>query len=75
MGGHDTRDQVSNGKLEVIEYLDAKCSTWAEQIMLRNPSQGTRDGERSDYVGHHLGGPVVPLLVTPWGDRSLLIFH
>ena len=25
--GLDTRDQVSHGKLEVIEYMDAECST------------------------------------------------
>ena len=43
--------------------------------MLRNLDQGERDGERSDYMGQHLGGLVGPLPVTPWGDRSLLSFH
>lgn len=40
-------------------------SVRVEQTMLRNPNQGERDGERSDYVRHHLGGMVVPLPVTP----------
>ena len=75
MGGRDTRDQVSYGKLVVIEYLDAEHSTRVEQRVLRNTGQGERDGERSDYMGHHLGGLVVPLPVTPWGDRSMLSFH
>ena len=43
--------------------------------MLRNPGQGERDGVRSDYVAQHLGGLAGSLLVTPWGDRSLLDFH
>ena len=75
VGGRDTRHQVSHGKLVVIEYLDVECSTRVEQRMLKNPDQGERDGERSDYVGQHLGGLVGMLPVTPWGDRSLLSFH
>ena len=75
MGGRDTRDQVSRGKMVVKEYLDIECSVRGEQRMLWNPSQGERDDEHSDYVGQHLGGLVGLLLVTPWGDRSLLIFH
>ena len=43
--------------------------------MLKNPGQGERDVECSDYMGDHLGGMVVQLPVTPWGDRSLLSFH
>ena len=66
---------MSRGKLVVIEYLDVECSVKGEQRMLRNPSQGERDGECSDYVGQHLGGLVGLLPVTPWGDRSLLRFH
>ena len=75
VGGRDTRDQVSRGKLVIIEYLDVECPMWAEHKMLRNFDQGERDGERSDYMGHHLGGLVVSLPVTPWGDRILLSFH
>ena len=65
VGGRDTRDQVSRGKLKVIEYLDAECSSRVEQRKLRNLSQGERDGKHSDYVGHHLGGIVMPLPITP----------
>lgn len=75
VGGCDTRDQVFRGKLEVIEYLDVECSTQVETTMLMNLGQGERDGEHSDYVGHHLGGMVVLLPVTPSGDRSPLSFH
>ena len=66
---------MSRGKLEVIEYLDVECSARVEQRMLRNPDQGERDGEHSDYVGQHLGGLVGLLRTTPFGDRSLLSFH
>ena len=38
--GLDTRDQVSCGKLEVIEYLDVECFARVEQRMLRNLGQG-----------------------------------
>ena len=75
VGGQDTRDQVSHGKLVVKEYLNAECSARGEKRMLWNLGQGERDGECSDYVGEHLGGLVGPLPVTPWGDRSLLSFH
>ena len=75
VGGRDTRNQLSHGKLVVNEYLDVECSARVEQRMLRNPSQGERDGECSDYVGQHLGGLVGSLPITPWGDRSLLSFH
>ena len=30
VGGCDTRDQVSCGKLEIIEYLDIECSARVE---------------------------------------------
>ena len=66
---------MSRGKLVVKEYLHASCSTRGENRMVRNPGQGERDGAHSYYVGQHLGGLVGPLLVTPWGDRSLLNFH
>ena len=66
---------MSRGKLVVIEYLDAECSARGEQGMLRNPGQGERDGEHSDYLGQHMGGLVGSLPITPWGDRSLLSFH
>ena len=49
---------MSRGKLVVIEYLDAECSTMSEQRMLRNLDQGEGDGEHSDYMGQHLGGLV-----------------
>ena len=75
MGGRDTRDLVSHGKLVVKEYLDAACSVRVEQRMLRNPGQGERVGAHSDYVGQHLGGLVGLLPITPWGDRNLLSFH
>ena len=65
MGGRDTRDQVSRGKLVVKEYLYAECYARVEQRMFRNPGQGERDGERSDYVGQHLGKLVGLLPVTP----------
>ena len=35
--------------------------------MLKNPNQGERDGEHSDYMGQHMGGLVGLLPVTPWG--------
>ena len=35
--GHAMREHVSCGKLEVIEYLDAKCSVRVERRMLKNP--------------------------------------
>ena len=37
VGGRDTRDQMSRGKLVVIEYLDAECSVRVEQRILGNP--------------------------------------
>ena len=75
MGGRDTGDQVSHGKLVVKEYPDTTLSTRGEQRMLRNPDQGERYGACSDHVAQHLGGSVGPLPVTPWVDRSLLSFH
>ena len=66
---------MSCGNLVVKEYLDAACPMRGEQTMLRNLSQGERYGDRSDYMGQHLGGLVGLLPITPWGDRSLLIFH
>ena len=75
MGGRDTRDQVSRGKLVVKEYLDAARSTRGEQSMLRNPGQGERDGARCDCMDLHLGGLEGLLPVTPWVDKSLLSFH
>ena len=56
---------MSRRKLVVKEYLDAVYSTRGEKTMLRNFNQGDRDGERSDYIGQHLGGLVWTLLVTP----------
>ena len=75
MGGKDTRDQVSHGKLVVKEHLDASCSTRGEKRMLRNPGEGDKDGAHSDYMGQHLGGLVESFPITPWGDNSLLSFH
>jgi hypothetical protein len=68
-------DQMSCVKLVNKEYLDAARSARREQRMLWNPSQGERDGARSDYVALHLGGLEGSLPVTPWGDRILLHFH
>ena len=58
-------DQMSCGKLVDKEYLDRARSTRREKRMLRNPSQGERDGACNDYVAQHLGGLVVPLPITP----------
>ena len=68
-------DQMSCGKMVDKEDLDAARPVRCEQRMLKNLDQAERDGVHSDCMAQHLGGLVVPLPVTPWGDRSLLSFH